>query len=60
MNNEASDEMKEAMTKQETKYQQYPHHMHLRNNVERAIWTFNNHFFTRLATNDPDLPISEW
>ena len=41
-------------------YQLVPPHQHRRNAAEAAIRTFKNHFFSGLATCDPQYPIAEW
>ena len=60
MDDEASADMKKAMTKYDINYQLAPPHMHLRNAAERYIQTFKNHFLSGLTTTDTDFPISEW
>ena len=57
MDNEAYDDMKEAMSKYDIDYQ-LPHH--LWNTAELYIWNFKNQFDDVITTTDPDFPISEW
>ena len=60
LDNEASTELKQAMTKKDTKFQLVPPYTHRANAAERAIQTFKNHFKAGLASLDPDFPITEW
>ena len=60
MDNEISNELKQAMTKSGADYQLVPPHIHQANKAERAIQTFENHFKTGLAIVDSDFPIHEW
>jgi hypothetical protein len=60
MDNEASNELKQALAKNDLAYQLVPPHLHRRNAAERAIRTFKSHLLACLATCDPDFPISEW
>ena len=60
MDNEASDTLKQAMTKYNETFQLVPPHTHRANAAERAIQTFKNHFKAGLASLDPDFPVTEW
>ena len=60
LDNEASNELKTAMTKKQTKYQLVPPYTHRSNAAERAIQTFKNHFKAGLASIDPEFPMTEW
>ena len=60
LDNEASFDLKSAMTKYKTTYQLVPPHTHRANAAERAIQTFKNHFKAGLASLDPQFPVSEW
>ena len=59
--NEASQDLKAAMTKKFTSYQLVPPHTYQANAAERAtIQTFKNHFKAGLASLDPQFPVKEW
>ena len=60
MENEASSDMKDSMTKHKIIFQLAPPHIHRRNAAERAIQTFKNHFVSGFSTTDPNFPVSEW
>ena len=60
MDNEASSNMKNFMTKHKISFQLAPPHMHRRNAAERAIRTFKNHFVAGFSTTDPNFSVSEW
>ena len=60
MDNEASTELKTAMTDNEISYQLVPPHVHRANLSERAIQTFKAHFKAGLASLDPAFPVREW
>jgi hypothetical protein len=60
LDNEASSELKRALTKHDLAYQLVPPHVHRCNAAERAIHTSKSHLLTCLATCDPDFPIAEW
>ena len=60
MDNEASRDMKDSMTKHKINFQLAPTHIHRRNTAELAIRTFKNHFVAGLSTTDPNFPVSEW
>jgi hypothetical protein len=60
LDNEASAELKRALTKYNLTYQLVPPHVHRRNAAERAIRTYKSHLLAFLATCDPEFPVSEW
>ena len=60
MDNEASQELKSAMTKKDIQFELVPPMVHRRNAAERAIQTFKDHFIAGLASVDPQFPIQEW
>ena len=60
LDNEASVELKKAITTQNIKFQLAPPNIHRRNAAERAIRTFKNHFIAGLASVDPDFPLHQW
>jgi hypothetical protein len=60
LDNEASSELKRALTKYNLTYQLVPPHLHRRNAAERAIRTYKNHLLTFSATCDPEFHVSEW
>jgi hypothetical protein len=60
LDNEISNDFKNALKKYNVTYQLTPPHMHRRNAAERAIRTFKNHFLTGLAMCDPNFPVAEW
>ena len=60
LDNEASQDLKLAMTKHKTDCQFVPPHTHRANSAERAIQTFKAHFTAELSSLDPDFPVSEW
>ena len=60
LDNEISNEFKNALLKYNLAYQRVPPHIHRRNAAERAIRTFKNHFLAGLATCDPKFPVKEW
>ena len=60
LDNEISADLITAFTKQTTEYQLVPPHSHRRNQAERAIQTYKNHFKAGLASMDPQFPLSEW
>ena len=60
MDNEASTDLKSAMTKYKVDYQLVPPSMHRRNAAEKAIRTYKNHFITGLTLLDPDFPMQQW
>ena len=60
MDNEASTDLKSAMTKHKLQYQLVPPDMHRRNAAEKAIRTYKNHFIAGMCTVDPAFPKQEW
>ena len=56
MDNECSQDLKLALTKEAIEWQLVPPHHHRANLAERAIQTFKAHFKSFLATADPDFP----
>ena len=60
LDNEYSLEMKKAFSKYDVAFQLVPPHVHRRNDVERAIQTWKNHFCAGLATCNPKPPLAEW
>jgi hypothetical protein len=60
VDNEASTDLKHAMSKQDIKHQLVPPHNHRANLAERAIQTFKNHFVALLTSVNPDFPLALW
>ena len=60
LDNECSDTLKQAFTKNDVSFQRVPPHVHRRNAAERAIQTWKNHFCSGLATCDPKFSLTEW
>jgi hypothetical protein len=60
LDNEASSALRNYLTKQGINYQLAPPHIHRRNNAERAIQTFKNHFIDGLCSVDPAFPLKLW
>ena len=60
LDNECSNDLKSALSKNNIKFQLAPPHQHRRNAAERAIQTFKNHFIAGLASTHPKFPIQEW
>jgi hypothetical protein len=60
LDNEASLALRNYLTQQGTTYQPAPPHIHRRNNAERAIQTFKNHFIAGLCSVDPTFPLKLW
>jgi hypothetical protein len=60
LENEASLALRNYLTKQEIDYQLAPPHFHRRNNAERAVQTFKNHFIEGLCSVDPNFPLKLW
>jgi hypothetical protein len=58
--NETSLDLGNYLTKQGIDYQLAPLHIHLRNNTERAIQTFKNHFIVGLCSVEPIFPLKLW
>jgi hypothetical protein len=57
LDNEASLALRNYLTNQGITYQLAPPHIHRRNNAERAIQIFNNHFIAGLCSVDPNFPL---
>ena len=60
MDNEASADLKSAMTAANYIFQLVPPENHRKNAAERAIQTFKNHFLAGIASLPQDFPLSEW
>ena len=60
MDNEASSDIKSALTANNYDIQLVPPENHRKNAAERAIQTFKNHFLAGIASLPPDFPMSEW
>jgi hypothetical protein len=60
LDNEASLALRNYLTKQGINYQLSPPHINRRNNVERAVQTFKNHFIAGLCSVDPTFPLKLW
>ena len=60
LDNEASNLLKQEMTRLGVDWQLVPPHTHRRNSAERAIRTWKNHFLAGLASTDPDFPVHLW
>jgi hypothetical protein len=60
LDNEASLALRNYITQQGITYQLAPPHIHQRNNAERAIQTFKNHFIAGLCSVDPTFPLKLW
>ena len=60
MDNECSYTLKDALTKQNIKWQLVPPKTHRRNAAERAIQTYKNHLKAGLSMLDPNFPVREW
>jgi hypothetical protein len=60
LDNEASLELRNYLTIQGIDYQLAPPHIKRRNNAERAIQTFKNHFIAGLCSVDPNFPLKLW
>ena len=60
LDNECSQALKDYLHTTETKFQLVPPGIHRRNNAERAIRTFKNHFIAGLCSTDPDFPLHLW
>jgi hypothetical protein len=60
LDNEASLALRIYITQQGITYQLAPPQIHRRNNAERAIQTFKNHFIARLCSVDPTSPLKLW
>jgi hypothetical protein len=60
LDNEESFALRNYLTKQGIDYQLTPPHIHRRNNAERAIQTFKNHFIAGLCSVDLNFPLNLW
>ena len=60
LDNECSNDLRRAFTKNDIVFQLVPPHLHRRNAAERAIRTFKNHLIAGLCTCDPKFPVNEW
>ena len=60
LDNECSQDLKDAFTKYQIKYQRVPPKEHRANAAERAIRTFKNHFISVLCAVDSKFPLCEW
>jgi len=60
IDNECSNDIKQALTKYNVDFQRVSPHIHRRNAAERAIQTLEAHFISCLATCDPTIPFSKW
>jgi hypothetical protein len=60
LDNESSLALKNYLKKQGITYQLAPPHIHRRNNAERAIQTFKNHFIAGLCSVDPNFSLKLW
>jgi hypothetical protein len=52
--------LRNYLTNQGINYQLTPPHIHRRNNDEREIQTFKNHFIAGLCSVDPTFPLKLW
>ena len=60
LDNEASTHLKTFLADQKIDYQLVPPHAHRRNQAERAIRVFKNHFIAGLCSTDPNFPLHLW
>ena len=60
LDNEISNEFKNALIKYKLAFQLAPPYIHRQNAAERAIRTFKNHFISGLCSVHPSFPMSEW
>jgi hypothetical protein len=60
LDNEASLALRNYLTKQGIDYQLAPPHIHRRENAERAIQAFKNHFISGLCSVYPNFPLKLW
>jgi hypothetical protein len=60
LDNEASLALRKYLKKQGIDYKLAPSHIHRRNNAERAIQTFKNHFIAGMCSVDPNFPLKLW
>ena len=59
LDNEISQEFKQALHKKDITFQLVPPHIHRANAAERAIQTFKDHFLAGLLSCNPKFPIRE-
>ena len=60
LDNEISQEFKQALKKKDIQFQLVPPHIHRANAAERAIQTFKDHFLAGLSSCNPQFPLREW
>jgi hypothetical protein len=60
LDNEESAALKNFFTANDVEYQLVPPHCHRRNDAERAIRTFKEHFVAGLSSVDPTFPLHLW
>ena len=60
LDNEISQEFKQALHKKDIQFQLFPPHIHRANVAERAIQTFKDHFLAGLSSCNPKFPLREW
>ena len=60
LDNECSQDLKDAFSKYKIQFQRVPPKEHRVNAAERAIRTFKNHFVSILCTVDSKFPLTEW
>jgi hypothetical protein len=60
LDNEASLTLSNYLAKQAIDYQLAPSHVHQRNNSERAIQNFKNHFIAGICSVDPHFTLNLW
>ena len=60
LDDKASNLLKSTMDNNQTTYELVPPHIHRANMTKRAIQTIENHFKARLASLDPNFPLSKW
>ena len=60
MDNEVSEDLKKYFEYLDIQFQLVPPHMHHRNDAERAMRTFKNHFVAAICTVDRLLPFYLW
>ena len=60
MDNEVSEDLNKYVEDSDIQFQLVPPHMHWRNDAERAVRNFKNHFIAALWTVEPLLPFYLW
>jgi hypothetical protein len=60
LDNECSQELKDAFAKYNIAFQRVPSKEYRANIAERAIRTFKNHFISILCSGDSNFPMNEW